>query len=211
MTTFAGSGTSGHVDGNGTSASFSDPESDVVVGGYLYVDDYNTIRKVNLTTGAVSTLAGQASTTGCTDSTNPAQVTMQDSGLASDGVSLYSLCYNYGYYLRRTDIATGATSTVAYVNSVNYGQLTVGPNGDVYVTSGGSVAGVYQVDPTSGTVTSYLSSSAFPGQCAYGIAADANDLWVTASGWYGGQSGEECGLAPFNLYEVPWGGAKPNA
>ena len=209
VTTFAGSGTSGHVDGNGTSASFSDPESDVVVGGYLYVDDYNTIRKVNLTTGAVSTLAGQASTTGCTDSTNPAQVTMQDSGLASDGVSLYSLCYNYGYYLRRTDIATGATSTVAYVNSVNYGQLTVGPNGDVYVTSGGSVAGVYQVDPTSGTVTSYLSSSAFPGQCAYGIAADANDLWVTASGWYGGQSGEECGLAPFNLYEVPWGEQSP--
>ena len=32
---------------------------------------------------------------------------------------------------------------------------------------------------------------------------------MTASGWYGGQSGEECGLAPFNLYEVPWGEQSP--
>jgi YD repeat-containing protein len=207
VSTFAGSGSPGIVDGRGTQAGFLEPGAEVVVGGELYVDDYRAIRKVDLSSGQVSTLAGQPSSYGCNNSTVPSQVTMEDTGLATDGTSLYSLC---GGYLRRTDIATGATSTVGDVGGGG-GYLTVGPDGAVYMTDGSAGTGVMRVDPATGAVTQYLAASAFGGQCTYGIAADASDLWVAASGWDNPVWGEICSQGPWDLYEVPLGTAAPTA
>jgi sugar lactone lactonase YvrE len=69
VSTFAGSGTSGHTDGQGTTASFHEPEGvDVDDSGNVYVADAynNEIRKIT-PGGLVSTLAGstiQGSTDG---------------------------------------------------------------------------------------------------------------------------------------------------
>ncbi|MFV9672362.1 MAG: thioredoxin-like domain-containing protein [Acidimicrobiia bacterium] len=60
VTAVYGSGLEGFDDGTGTDASFSSPQGLVVDGDTLYVADTNNhaIRLINLTTGAVTTLAG---------------------------------------------------------------------------------------------------------------------------------------------------------
>ena len=61
VTTFAGTGTPGLVNGTGTAASFNDP-CDLIIGkdGKLYVGDWNNnvIRTMNLSNAAVNTFAG---------------------------------------------------------------------------------------------------------------------------------------------------------
>jgi len=69
-TTLAGTvGTSGSNDATGTSAIFNIAKGITGYGNFLYLaDTYNqTIRKIDITTGAVTTLAGYAGTTGTTD------------------------------------------------------------------------------------------------------------------------------------------------
>jgi sugar lactone lactonase YvrE len=63
VTTLAGSGSIGNADGIGTAASFCYPVGMAVNGGTLYVADScnNTIRKVDTTTGLVSTWVGSGS------------------------------------------------------------------------------------------------------------------------------------------------------
>ena len=214
VSTFAGTGSPGSANGQGTGASFEYPRGEAVVGGSLYVDDQASIRKVNLSSGQVSTLAGAPGSSGCTDSTDPAQVTMDDSGLATDGTALYSLCYSgHSEYLQRTDIATGATSSVSSVGGAQF--LTVGPDGTVYFTTGGGDDGMFTYDPATGMEKQYLSQTAFggtngwSGQCVYGVAADDNYLWVTASGWYSSFWGEMCGQGSWDLYKVPLGQTSP--
>lgn len=61
VTTLAGTGTSGFVNGTGTAASFNNP-SDLTIGsdGKLYVGDWNNnvVRTINLSNASVNTFAG---------------------------------------------------------------------------------------------------------------------------------------------------------
>jgi len=71
VTTFAGTaGSTGSTDGTGAAARFFYPSGITSDGTNLYVaDTYNhTIRKIVISTGAVSTLAGTAEVSGSTDS-----------------------------------------------------------------------------------------------------------------------------------------------
>jgi hypothetical protein len=63
VTTLAGNGQGPSVDGTGTSAMFHTIDSLAVnpVTGALYIGDYGTIRKVNVTSGAVTTILGNSS------------------------------------------------------------------------------------------------------------------------------------------------------
>lgn len=58
VTTLAGSGSEGNVDGIGVAASFGQPQALTIVNGKLYVADsaYHIIRSVDFATGAVETL-----------------------------------------------------------------------------------------------------------------------------------------------------------
>lgn len=70
VTTLAGNlGTLGSADGTGTAATFSVIKGLTGSGNYLYVlDTYNqTVRKIDITSGVVTTIAGYAGTTGDTD------------------------------------------------------------------------------------------------------------------------------------------------
>jgi sugar lactone lactonase YvrE len=60
VSTFAGSGTAGAANGTGTSAAFTYPSSIVYADGGLYIGDFgnNLIRTINLSTVAVTTVAG---------------------------------------------------------------------------------------------------------------------------------------------------------
>lgn len=70
VTTLAGlSGTSGSADGVGTAARFFFPRGLALRGGTLYVSDEDnfTIRRIDLATGAVTTVAGRALVSGSAD------------------------------------------------------------------------------------------------------------------------------------------------
>ena len=76
VTTLAGSGVSGYLDGIGTAASFSGPYGmDVSSDGKsLYVADWLNfcVRKINIETAEVSTLAGSCGSEGFVDGTGTA-------------------------------------------------------------------------------------------------------------------------------------------
>jgi sugar lactone lactonase YvrE len=93
-TVFAGNtaGTAGTTDGTGTAAFFNAPSGITSDGTNLYVADKgnNSIRKIVIATGVVTTFAG--STTGApgfTDGTGTAALFRSPAGITSDGTSLY--------------------------------------------------------------------------------------------------------------------------
>ena len=120
VTNLAGeSGTSGSADssdGTGSTARFNAPTNMVVSGGYLYVTDFDnhTIRKIDVTTGETTTLAGTAGSTGTTDGTGSSARFKGPGGIAVDatGINLYVADYNNNS-IRQVQISDGAVTTVA--------------------------------------------------------------------------------------------------
>jgi len=95
VTTLAGS-SSGSTDATGTSASFNSPRGITTDGTNLYVADTNNhrIRKIVISTGSVTTLAG--STKGSTDATGTSASFSYPEGITTDGTNLYvSATYNH--------------------------------------------------------------------------------------------------------------------
>ncbi len=90
VTTLAGSGAGGHADGKGTQASFYFPEGITTDGTNLYVADSfnNEIRKIVISTGVVTTLAGSPKGGGA-DGTAAAAGFTGPLGITTDGTSLY--------------------------------------------------------------------------------------------------------------------------
>lgn len=118
--TFAG-GQHGHADGTGTSAAFWNPQGiDANLNGTtLYVADSCRIRKVDVATQAVTTLAGN-----CNNPTNTFAngvgtlakfFNVMDVAVSRDGHTLFST--DYGSYtgsrVRMTDVATRQVTTLA--------------------------------------------------------------------------------------------------
>ena len=117
VTTVAGTGSSGSANGTGTSASFNGPVGITTVGTNLYVVDYSNhlIRKIVISTGVVTTLAGTGSSgsangTGTSASfNNPVEIT-------TDGTNLYVSDYG-NHLIRKIVISTGAVTTLAGTGS----------------------------------------------------------------------------------------------
>lgn len=119
LDTLAGPGNAfGYQDGVGSDAKFYHPNQLVTNGNSLYVSDqYNhVLRRINLITKAVTTIAGAPGTSGCIDSdaaglgakfTYPAGLTLDPTGLF-----LY-VADQYCHAIRRVEIATGRVVTVA--------------------------------------------------------------------------------------------------
>jgi len=109
VTTLAGTGSSGSANGTGTSASFKGPCGITTDGTNLYVSDtYNhLIRKIVISTGVVTTLAGGSR--GSADITYP-------HGITTDGTNLY-VADTFNYLIRKIVISTGAVTTVAGTGS----------------------------------------------------------------------------------------------
>jgi hypothetical protein len=90
VTTLAGSTTGGSSDGVGVAASFNYPNGVATDGTNVYVaDSFNhMIRKIVISTGAVSTLAG-STTSGSANGTGTAASFDHPIGVATDGTNLY--------------------------------------------------------------------------------------------------------------------------
>ncbi len=115
VTTMAGNaGTIGSADGTGVAASFNYPSGITTDGTKLYVTDtYNsTIREIEISTGAVTTVAGSAGVIGSADGTGTAATFYYPTGITTDGINLY-VADNGNSTIRKTAIPTGAVTTVA--------------------------------------------------------------------------------------------------
>jgi len=122
VTTFAGSASAaGTTDGTGSAARFNSTKDITKAGNYLYVTDMggdtnfilgSTIRKIDITTAAVTTFAGSATLTGSTDDSGTAARFKGPRGITSDGTSLY-IADTGNQTIRKIVISTGAVSTIA--------------------------------------------------------------------------------------------------
>ncbi|EOD14313.1 hypothetical protein EMIHUDRAFT_71960, partial [Emiliania huxleyi CCMP1516] len=117
VTTLAGSGTAGSADGVGGAAQFYRPTGVAISpdGSALFVADFSNhqIRRVEVATGAVTTLAG-SDTRGSADGMGGAAQFTNPRGLAisPDGSALFVTDAN-NHKIRRVEVATGAVTTVA--------------------------------------------------------------------------------------------------
>jgi sugar lactone lactonase YvrE len=118
-TTLAGSsGTAGSADGTGTAASFNNPIGITTDGVNLYVADSinNKIRKIEISTGVVSTFAGTG-TAGAVDDVGILASFNQPYGITTDGSNLF-VVDRLNHKIRQIVISTGAVSTVAGAGSI---------------------------------------------------------------------------------------------
>ncbi len=117
VTTVAGTGSSGSANGTGTSASFNYPQGITTDGTNLYVADYSNhlIRKIVISTGAVTTLAGTGSS-GSANGTGTSASFNYPQGITTDGTNLY-VAERVNHLIRKIVISTGAVTTLAGTGS----------------------------------------------------------------------------------------------
>ena len=118
VSTVAGSNTSAAGSANGASgsaSSFNSPAGIAVVGGFGYVIDSGNalVRKVDLLTGATTTLAGQVGVTGLTDGMGAAAQFNKPYGVVSDGAGSLYVADGGNLKIRKIVLATGAVTTLS--------------------------------------------------------------------------------------------------
>ena len=114
VTTLAGNGTAGSLDGTGTGAQFSSPGGVTVdLSGNVYVADTNnhTIRKVTAA-GVVTTLAGNSTTSGAADGTGTAAQFYHPGGVALDISGNIYVADSGNHAIRRVS-PLGVVTTIA--------------------------------------------------------------------------------------------------
>ena len=116
VTTIAGAANvSAYQDGRGAAARFEFPLSLACDGtGALFVSDYDgTIRKVVLSTGDVTTVAGSAVTTGSQDGTGAGALFARPQGIAWDSAGNLYVADRENHTIRKIVVNTGAVTTLA--------------------------------------------------------------------------------------------------
>ncbi|MDD2581309.1 MAG: hypothetical protein PHR66_04860 [Desulfuromonadaceae bacterium] len=177
-------------------ARFNQPTGITTDGQNLYVADSgnHTIRRINIATKAVSTLAGTSGSTGSADGIQGAARFYLPSRITTDGVSLYVTDF-YNRIIRKIDIGSGTVTTLAGVS----GQLgsdrgatdsTDGtgstarfnqPNGIttdgtyLYVTDS-YLNSIRKIDKTSGNTTTIIPVDTL--HTPLGITTDGVSLYV---------------------------------
>jgi len=115
VTTLAGSaGMRGSKDGLGSDARFNSPHGITNDGKNLYVADHvnHSIRKIVISTGEVTTLAGNPATTGRSDGIGKEAQFAFPEDVTTDGANLYVTDPNSST-IRKIEIATGKVTTFA--------------------------------------------------------------------------------------------------
>jgi len=113
VATAAGTGSSGSANGTGTSASFYCPRAITTDGTNLYVADNGNhlIRKIVISTGVVTTLAGTGSS-GSANGTGTSASFNNPEGITTDGTNLY-VTDSENHLIRKIVISTGVVTTLA--------------------------------------------------------------------------------------------------
>ncbi len=210
VTTVAGSTTSGLVNGVGTAAKFNGPIAVACDGkGNLFVTDgyNNVIRKIVLSNGAVSTLAG-SSTAGSMNGTGTAAQFNTPDGITCDGNGNLYVTEKFNHQIRKIEISTGVVTTFAgslsndaSIDGIGTSAGFINPYGICYDGKGSlyvaddSSNQVRKIDISTGNVTT-IAGSTTPGNVnglgtaarfkqPYAIICDIHgDLFITDNGNY---------------------------
>ena len=181
-----GLGGPGDFDGVGAAARFRSPAGITTDGaGHLFVTDVvrNVIRKIDLATGLVTTLAGTPGQAGSDDGLGSAARFNCPDGITSDGAGHLFVADSCNSTIRKVVIATGAVTTFAGVpgGSVDDGVagpfsfpvgITLDGAGNLYVTD---MHAVRKVVIATGTVTTLAGSPSDSGSVdGIGTAARFN-------------------------------------
>ncbi|MDH5716467.1 MAG: DUF4215 domain-containing protein [Spirochaetia bacterium] len=203
VTTYAGSaGISGSTDNIGTNARFNAPRGLVKVGSSLYVCDANnhTIRRINLASGAVTTIAGSVGISGSANGTGTAATFSFPTGIASDGTNLYVISAKQ---IRQIVIssavvttlagssATGSVDGVGVAASFNLAYGIIHAGGNLYVADTYNDK-IRKIEISSATVSTFAGTGTYGFQDGtgttavkfarpYDIATDGTYLYVTDS------------------------------
>jgi sugar lactone lactonase YvrE len=104
----------GSSDGVMKAARFNGPSRITTDGTNLYLCDFNnnTIRKIVIATGTVSTLAGKAGSIGSHDATGALATFNQPNGITTDGTNLF-VSDQYTNIIRKIVISSGVVTTIA--------------------------------------------------------------------------------------------------
>ena len=207
VTTMAGTADlPGSVDGTGAAARFDNPCHVTTDGTDLFVADSenNTIRKIAIPTGVVTTIAGTVRVSGSADGTGAAATFNAPAGVTTDGADLY-LAENNNNTIRKVVIATGVVSTIAGTPGVAGSADGIGaaasfnvPNGittdgaNLFVTDANNYT-IRKVDIATGAVTTFAGTAGVSGaedgtgaaagfDYPQGITTDGTNLFVADSG-----------------------------
>lgn len=190
VTTLAGSaGVTGHADGIGTAASFYHPYGIATDGTNLYVADSgnHTIRKIVIASGAVTTLAGQATVSGSMDGSGTAATFYYPHGITTDGVNLY-VADRFNDTIRRIVLSSGAVTTLAGQAGVSGHADGIGAAATFSYPDGISTDGtdLYVADTSNDTIRKIVIAtravSTFAGTATVVGHADGNGTAATFNG-----------------------------
>lgn len=191
VTTLAGdSRFFGSTDGIGTAARFAGPTGITTDGTHLYVADFNnhTIRKVVISTGEVTTLAGLAGAPGLVDGTGNNARLESPIGVTTDGTYVYVT--NGTATIRRIAISDGTVSTLSLSGDTLF-TLAVGVTTDgtnLYISTY-TEQRIRKIVLATGVISTIAGRSSDPDEVdgdattarfwmPYGITTDGSRLFV---------------------------------
>jgi len=200
VTTFAGStGIAGDADGIGTAARFYSPTGITTDGKNLFVTDPHsfTIRKIEIATATVTTLAGKTGELGSIDGVGSDARFSSPNGITCDGAFLYVVDTALDR-VRKISIATGAVETLRLVNAEGAVAELVQPHsitfnsGNLYITEQASGA-ISKIVIATGEISTFAGSRSIFGHIdgsagearfsgSMAITSDDTALYVT-EGW----------------------------
>jgi hypothetical protein len=198
VTTLAGAaGPAGSVDAVGTDARFDILEGMWGDGTHLYVSDLGnrTIRKVEIASGTVTTVAGASGVQGLTDGAGSAARFIGPGAIWGNGTDLYVAdISNAARVIRRITIATGQVTTIANLTAVANASSLLGLWGDstnLWVADAAAHS-IRKVVIATGEVTTFAGSNLDAGDAdgpaivarffgPAGIWGDGTNLFVADS------------------------------
>lgn len=163
VTTLAGApGLTGFADGIGSAARFNTPKGIWSDGANLYVTDAgnHTIRKIQITTGAVTTFAGSPGLMGSSDGIGSAARFNDPRGIWGDAALLYVVDAG-NRTIRRVLLANAATSTMAGTPGISGYADGIGASAQFNVPDGiwGDGPNVYVADSSNHLVRKIVTST----------------------------------------------------
>jgi hypothetical protein len=122
VSTFAGDGTIGSTDSSLLNSRFHNPQGLTYLNGFLYIADTSnhTIRRIQLSTNIISTIAGLAGNSGYVNATGSSARFNNPTGITNDGTSIY-ISDRGNHAIRKLDISTMNVSTFAGATTVTSG------------------------------------------------------------------------------------------
>jgi len=154
-------GTDGKDDGPATKSTYGRPRGIATDGKFVYVADTanQLIRKIDLSSAATTTFAGQAGVQGMQDGVGAAATFNNPEAIACDGTNLY-LADSDNQAIRKITLADATVSTITQVNGHIGSGITVSKDGSTVYFSDTTSNAVQRLDVATKNVTQQAPAAA---------------------------------------------------